>query len=394
MAYEHDPDILGEHGALPTLDEAALIALYGPLAIPDTAPERLYQALGEWDESPLILTERKTAGVKKLAYYAWQDPDHTWTGRWGGETREVNFTYLGRGIVRGCYARAPTTCRDWTVTADWGEPVYERDTVNYGVRAHNGVLVPWTRGPASSGGMRGARKLVGRAGRVLRHMAPDRRHGRPRVQLQSRRPHRRDGGVQRDTLPVRRAVDGRKRGLRRQAAGLHAARCGEHLPHHAHRGRRRRRRERQVLRTRARRRGRHARTRGPHRCVRDDEGRRASEIERVRTRDAAARRDPDASERQAVAGRCRPHRARRGPRRREAGAGARAPGWSPRPRRAGGHVPERRRFGRTSYPGRVHRVVLARRPGTASEERRFALPRGTVLLEHRARGVGAPRGAW
>ena len=155
MAYEHDPDILGEHGALPTLDEAALIALYGPLAIPDTAPERLYQALGEWDESPLTLTERKTAGVKKLAYYAWQDPDHTWTGRWGGETREVNFKYLGRGIVQGCYARAPTTCRDWTVTADWGEPVYERETVNYGVREHNGVLVPWTRGPASSGGMRG-----------------------------------------------------------------------------------------------------------------------------------------------------------------------------------------------------------------------------------------------
>ena len=163
MAYETDPDILGEHGYLPSLDEAALIALYGPKAIADTAPEGLYEALVGWSETPETKTGGKTTTVKKIAYYAWdgQDPGYTWTGTWGDETRKTKFTYLGKGIVRGCYVSARQDCRDWTVTADAGEPVYDRETVNYGVREHNGVLVPWTKGPSSSGGVSGRASWTG-----------------------------------------------------------------------------------------------------------------------------------------------------------------------------------------------------------------------------------------
>lgn len=155
MAYETDPNILAGHGRLPTLDEAALIALYGPNAIGSTAPEALYEQLADWAAAPAAQVRDMTAPIASVRYVRKRlERGDVYEHRWAGETRDVEFTYLGNGAIRGCYVAPPRSCQRGTVGGD-GDELYNVRTqtaplpVRYGVLESNGVLVPWTEGPVS-----------------------------------------------------------------------------------------------------------------------------------------------------------------------------------------------------------------------------------------------------
>ena len=170
MSYHGDEDHFAEHGFLPALDEATLIALYGPDAVESTTSENLFHELRDWASKPVPLgiVSGETTPVTGASVNGASLRKGDWyIGQWrGGAARSVRFTYLGNGRFEGCYVTAPGDCMrthriDRTILTarryyrTGGEPV------RFGVRENNNVLVPWTEGPASSGGVSGRASWTG-----------------------------------------------------------------------------------------------------------------------------------------------------------------------------------------------------------------------------------------
>ena len=171
MSYHGDEDHFAEHGFLPALDEATLIALYGPDAVESTAPEDLFHELRDWASKPVpsgIVSGETTPVTGAMSVNGASLRKGDWhIGEWGGEAgRSVRFTYLGNGRFEGCYVTAPGDCK-WSARIDRSILTARRyyrtvgEPVRFGVRENNNVLVPWTEGPASSGGVSGRASWTG-----------------------------------------------------------------------------------------------------------------------------------------------------------------------------------------------------------------------------------------